>query len=458
MNLCALAVALPLLGAPLLGALGTPIQGAAANLALNALVLALTLLAFHAPGSGLIHADSLGLIFGLLTGFVSLTTAIANIGFIRDNHARMGQQSWRAYHAIWQTILASTLLGLYTDDIFLLWAGVACATIATSLAVSLPRTKPALQAAWNGLLLGGTGIALALFGTLLVYLAAQPALGPGRHAMSLTALSHAGALNGPLLNLAFVFLLLGYGSRAALAPLHFWLPEATAHTPAPLTVLNALPINVALLAILRFRRLMFTGQAMDPTPFLLTLGLASLWIAVFSLRPRRDTRRFFSASSVAHSGLTIFAFGIGGGSGVFGGMLNMLLHTLINSALLQSILRTNHLRGLHKLHAWAQGACIFALSGLPPSGLFVSEFIILLSTTQRAPLLALPLALGLVLFGIATLRPIRQLFPTSPSTTPARSALAVGLPALHLALAFLIAFAMPWFLFFTLSIIAVHLV
>jgi hydrogenase-4 component F len=483
MNFCTLAVLLPLLAAPVIGLTGGPARGAMANLLLNIVEFFLTIAVFASPGSGLVHADGLGMIFGVLTSFVSLTTAAGNLAFVRGGGETLTLRRWRVYHAMCQVILGSTLLGLYADNTGLLWVAVEIATIAASLAVSLPRTASALEAAWKYFILGGAGIALALFGTMLLYLAAQPALGPGLNAMSFAALAqHAGQLNGSLLTLAFVFLLFGYGTKAALAPLHGWLPDAYAEGPAPLTTaLSGLMLNVALIAILRFRHLMQAnfaagGTAMQPEPFLLTLGLASLLLTAFSLSRRRDARRFFGFSSIEHSGIAVFAFGIGGAAAIFGGILHMLLHTLIKSALFQALIRSamlrgsaapgqygfSHLRGMvhsNKYLGWLLGGCVFALTGMPPSGLFASEFIIVSQTIQREPLVSLPLGLGLLLCAIAIIRNIGPLVfaPAPAQTQPRKAGRGTNLITLHLALTFGIAFAMPWFLVRLLSGIAAGL-
>jgi hydrogenase-4 component F len=469
MNLCAVAVALPFAAVPALALLGSPAQGALANAMLAGIVFLVTLGAFAAPGAGLIHADSLGLVFGAITGFVGLTTALANMSYVAEALPRFSTRRWRVYHAMWQVVVGSTLLGLYADNIGLLWAAVEGATIAATLGVSLPRTASALEAAWKYFILGGVGIGLALFGTMLVYLAAQPALGPGLPAMSFAALlPRAASMDGSLLTLAFVFLLFGYGTKAALVPLHGWLPDAYAEGPAPLTtVLSGLMLNVALIAILRFRHLLEAnfaagGAALRPGPFLLTLGLASLLLTAFSLSRRRDARRFFGFSSVEHSGIVAFAFGIGGPVAIFGGLLHMLVHTLVKSGLYQALIRAaalrgstapghygfSHLRGLihsNKATAWVLGGCIFALTGLPPSGLFVSEFIIISQTIQRDPFVSLPLGLGLLLCAVAILRNIGLLIfgPAPAHTKPVRTGLSTHLVTLHLALALLLAFAMP---------------
>jgi hydrogenase-4 component F len=379
-----------------------------------------------------------------------------------------------------QVVLGSTLLGLYADNIGLLWVAVEGATIAATLGVSMPGTPSALEAAWKYFILGGVGIGLALFGTMLAYLAAQPALGPGFAAMSFTTLSaHAAAMDGSLLTLAFVLILFGYGTKAALVPLHGWLPDAYAEGPAPLTTALSGPmLNVALIAILRFRHLLQAnfaagGAALPPGPFLLTLGLASLFLAAFSFPRRRDARRFFGFSSIEHSGLAAFAFGIGGAAAIFGGLLHMLLHTLIKSALLQVLIRAAALRGstapgyysfsrlrglIHsnQYTALVLGAGMFALAGLPPSGLFVSEFIIISQTIQRSPWASLPLGLGLVLCAIPVLRNLGPLvFGRAPARVkPAKATPETHLVTLHLLLSVVLAFAMPPLLAGLLSTVA----
>lgn len=473
---------LPLFAAVPLGLLGTPRQGAVANLLLCGVTFLLTLGVFTDPGAGLVHADRLGMLFGVLTGFVGLTTAWGNLGFVAASLEALSLRRWRVYHAMFQLVLGACLLGLYADNLGLLWVALEGATIAGTVAVSLTRSASALEAAWKYFILGGVGIALALFGTMLTYLAAQPALGPGLPAMSFSALAAQGAaLNGTLLTLAFVFLLFGYGTKAALAPLHGWLPDAYAEGPAPVTTaMSGLTLNVALIALLRFRHVMQEnvsagGGAMQPGPFLLTLGLASLLLAAFSLPRRRDARRFFGFSSIEHSGLAAFAFGIGGAAAIFGGLLHMILHTLVKSALFQALIRAvsvrgsaapghyafAHLRGLggeQKYLGWALAASMFALTGMPPSGLFASEFIIISQTIQRDPLLSLPLGLGMVLCAVPILRHLGPLLFDAPRKgQKAPAGAATWLVALHLLLAFALAFAMPLLLVHLLSGVAAGL-
>jgi hydrogenase-4 component F len=473
------AVLLPLLAALGLGFGLTPLRGAYANAGVSALVFGLTLAVPFSPGGLMLHADALGDIFGILTGFAAFTTAVTNIAFVRGELEQFSRRRWRVYHAMSQVLIGCTLLGLYADNIGLLWVAVEGATIAACLGVSLSQTATALEAAWKYFILGGVGIALALFGTMVTYLAAQPALGPGLRAMSFAALTlHAPQLDGRLMTLAFVFLLFGYGTKAALVPLHGWLPDAYAEGPAPLcTALSGLMLNVPLLAILRFQHLMqgsfAAGGALRPGPFLLALGLASLLLTAFSLWRRRDARRFFGFSSIEHTGIAAFAFGIGGAPAIFAGLLHMLLHTLIKTALFQTLVRAAALRGgtgpgqygfsrlrgllaTNKPLAWLLGGCVFALTGLPPSGLFTSEFLIVSQTIQRSPLLSLPLGLGLVISAIAVIRLLGPLLygPPPPKTVQRKAGPDIGMAGLHLGAVLVLAFAMPWPLVRALSAIA----
>jgi hydrogenase-4 component F len=214
-----------------------------------------------------------------------------------------------------------------------------------------------------------------------------------------------------LLNVAFVFLLLGYGTKVGLAPLHAWLPDAHAEGPTPISaVLSGLLLNVALYAVLRFKLLLAANaHAMAPGPLMAMLGLVSLVFAAFMLYRRRDIKRFFAYSSIEHMGIIAFAFGMGGALANFAGLLHMTMHSLTKSAIFFSVghiaqvkgtQRIADIRGLTETHpvlGWTLIFGVVAIAGLPPSGVFMSEFLVVSSTMARAPLLAIPLAFGLLI-------------------------------------------------------------
>jgi hydrogenase-4 component F len=290
--------------------------------------------------------------------------------------------------------------------------GVEFATLTTVLMVGIYRTPEALEAAWKYFILGSVGIALALFGTILLYLAARPVPGQEIEAMAWTALMQRAATFDPaLLNLAFVFLLLGYGTKVGLAPMHGWLPDAHAEGPTPISaVLSGLLLNVALHALLRFKMLLATnGEAIAPGPLMVTMGLISLLFAALMLYRRRDIKRMFAYSSIEHMGIIAFAFGMGGPLANFAGLLHMTMHSLTKSAIFFSVGHIAQVKGTQKMAdiggltethpvlGWGLVVGVMAIAGLPPFGIFMSEFLIVTSTFAREPILALLLVVGILL-------------------------------------------------------------
>ena len=183
-------------------------------------------------------------------------------------------------------------------------------------------------------------------------MAARPVLGEGHDAMVWTALiEKAGGLSPELLNVAFVFLMLGYGTKVGLAPLHAWLPDAHAEGPTPISaVLSGLLLNVALYALLRFKLLMAGNPAaVAPGPLMVSMGLLSLIFAGFMLYRRRDIKRMFAYSSIEHMGLITFAFGMGGPLANFGGLLHMTMHSLTKSAIFFAVGHIAQAKGTQRI-------------------------------------------------------------------------------------------------------------
>jgi hydrogenase-4 component F len=373
------------------------------------------------PGRYLL-VDDLNIVFIALNTFVGFTTSLFSASYIAHEleRGRLPPVYLRFYHAMYQIMMFGMNLAFVSNNIGLMWVAVELATLTTVLMVGIYRTHEALEAAWKYFILGSVGIALALFGTILVYMAAQPVVGEGQDAMVWTLLvERASAFDPALLNVAFVFLMLGYGTKVGLAPLHAWLPDAHAEGPTPISaVLSGLLLNVALYAVLRFKILLAASpDAIAPGPLMVALGLTSLVFAAFMLYRRRDIKRMFAYSSIEHMGIIVFAFGMGGPLANFAGLLHMVMHSLTKSAIFYAVghiaqvkgtQRIADLRGLTESHpalGWGLVVGVVAISGLPPLGIFMSEFLVVSSTFAREPLLAIPLAFGLlVAFGALLLR------------------------------------------------------
>ena len=313
--------------------------------------------------------------------------------------------------AMYQVLMFAMNLALVANNIGLMWVAIEVATLTTVLMVGIYRTHEALEAAWKYFILGSVGIALALFGTILVYMAARPVIGEGLYAMVWTVLvAHAAKFDPALLNVAFVFLLLGYGTKVGLAPLHAWLPDAHAEGPTPISaVLSGLLLNVALYALLRFKMLLAVNPAaLAPGPLMAAMGLISCVFAALMLYRRRDIKRMFAYSSIEHMGIIAFAFGMGGPLANFAGLLHMTMHSLTKSAIFFVVGHIAQVKGTQKIAdmggltvtnpvlGWGLVLGVVAIAGLPPLGIFMSEFLVLSSTFARQPWLAAILVLGIL--------------------------------------------------------------
>ncbi len=383
---------------------------------------ALSLFVVTPATGGFVLVDALNIVFLVLNTFVAFTTSVFSRSYIAHEHetGRLTLRHLRFYHAMYQVLLFAMNLALVANNIGIMWVAIEVATLTTVLIVGLYRTHEAIEAAWKYFILGSVGIALALFGTILVYMAARPVVGEGADGMLWSVLiRHASAFDPALLNVAFVFLLLGYGTKVGLAPLHSWLPDAHAEGPTPIAaVLSGLLLNVALYAVLRFKLLLAANpEALAPGPLMMTMGLGSVLLAGLMLYRRRDIKRLFAYSSIEHMGLMAFAFGLGGPLANFAGLLHMTMHSLTKSAIFFAVgtitqvkgtQRLSQIRGLtvsHPVLGWGLVAGVVAIAGMPPFGVFMSEFLLVSATFAWMPLLALALVASLLVgFGALMLR------------------------------------------------------
>jgi hydrogenase-4 component F len=411
--------------------------------------------------------DEFNIVFIAINTLVGFTTSIFSASYIGHEieTGRLPPRFVRFYHAMFQAMMGSMNVALAANNIGLIWVGLELATLITVVMVGLYRTPQSIEAAWKYFILASVGISLAFFGTILIYLAGQPALGEGVPAMTWSLLQGVAAKMDPaILDLAFIFLLIGYGTKIGLAPLHAWLPDAHAEGPTPISaVLSGLLLNVALYALLRFKMLI-AGQptALNPGPVMIVMGLVSLIFAAFMLYQRRDIKRLFAYSSIEHMGLMVFTFGMGGPLANFAGLLHMAMHSLTKSGIFFAVghiaqakgtQRIAEITGLSETHprlAVAFALAVLAISGMPPFGVFASEFLILTTTFAREPWLALLPAFGLLVGFGALLMRLQGTILGVP-TGPAHRVDASSVPmVLHLALVlaagvFLPAVLVAWF-------------
>lgn len=482
MSLLAALLLTPALGAGVLLALparGGPTRalGGWINLGLSGLTLLWALgLAWHAFTADTLLVEALGVGWRVdafnvyllvLTAFVGLTTSIFSRPYMAHVCAsgRIGPRRLRAYYGFYQLFMLTMLVALTTDNLGVLWVAVEGATLATVLLVSLYRTPEAVEAAWKYFILCGVGIALALFGTVLTYFAAQHMLPNPAEGLNWGVLHQfAAGLQPSVMRLAFVFLLVGYGTKVGLVPLHQWLPDAHSEGPTPMSaVLSGLLLNVALYALVRVKMLVDGALANSATPHLagalmMGFGLVSFLVAGLFLHRQRDIKRLFSYSSIEHMGLMTFAFGLGGALATFGGLLHMLVHSLAKSAIFVTVGHATHIAGTQRIEnirglirtqpavGWGLLIGVAAIAGFPPFGVFVSEFLLLTATMQQAPWLAVSLLVGL---GVAFAGLFRHLQPMVYGTPPAGQGPVAAnmLPvAVHLGFVLVLGLSIPGFL------------
>jgi hydrogenase-4 component F len=455
-------LAMPLTGAVLLGIWGERSWAPRLNVAVSlATLLAACALTGRVIRQGDLMVareqffiDPFNVFLVTLTAFVGLTTSLFSLPYMRveREHGRVTPRRMRLYHSMYQLFMATMLLALTTNNLGLLWVSMEAATLSTVLLVTLYRTPASLEAGWKYFILCGVGIAQALFGTILLYVAAESVLGgEGVNALLWTHLNAVkGQLEPTVVGLAFVFLLVGYGTKVGLAPLHNWLPDAHAEGPTPISaVLSGLLLNVAIYAVVRCKVLVEGSLHSNlPSRMLMGFGLLSVVVAAFLLWRQRDIKRLFAYSSIEHMGIVTFAFGMGGQVANFAALLHMTVHSLTKSAIFFSVGHASqkagsqlmdNIRGLITTNptiGWGLMLGTLAILGMPPFGVFASEFLILTTAMQQQPwatpilLLALGVAFAAIfgrvqqmVFGETTLKRL----PHSPALLPVFTHLAIVL-------------------------------
>jgi len=350
----------------------------------------------------LFFVDPFNVFLVALTAFVGFTTSLFSRPYMRieHEHGRLTPARLRLYHSMFQVFNFTMLLALLTNNMGILWVALEAATLATVLLVSLYRTPASLEAAWKYFILCGVGIAQALFGTILLYFAAEKLLGVEGGALLWTELNAVkGQLEPTVLSLAFVFLLVGYGTKVGLVPLHNWLPDAHAEGPTPVSaVLSGLLLNVALYAVVRCKVLVDGSlQTSFAKGLMMGFGMLSVVVAAFLLSRQKDIKRLFAYSSIEHMGIITFAFGMGGPIANFAGLLHMTVHSLTKSAIFFAVGHAaqktgtqlmDGIRGLITISpaiGWGLVLGTLAILGMPPFGVFASEFLILTTAMHEQP-------------------------------------------------------------------------
>jgi hydrogenase-4 component F len=416
--------------------------------------LAGQVLAGEAPTWGeLLRVDALSALLALCVTFVTALAAWLGPGLGSDE----GLDGARARRfRIFANLFAFTMLAaVTTDNVAVMWIAIEATTITSAVLIPLHVSKASVEASWKYILIGSVGIALAFIGTVLAYFDFVSLAGAhGSALLRWTVLRReAGAMHPPVIQLAFVFILIGYGTKAGLAPMHTWLPDAHSEAPAPLSaMMSGVLLAVALYAIVRWKAV--ADAAVGPglaDRLLLVLGTGSLAIAALSLVIQRHYKRLLAYSSIEHTGLVCLGLGLGP-LGVFAAMLHLLNHAVAKSMMfflsgrILDRYRTTELgrvSGLLRAMPLTGGlfaAGMIALVGLPPFGLFLSKFAVVRAgfAADRPWLMAAVLALLAVAFVALVAHLNRMLYGAPPAGVRVGESEVLGLVPLALCAALLV--------------------
>lgn len=334
----------------------------------------------------LFRVDALSALLAGCVAFVAALVGLLGPGFGREEH----YTPWQVRRfRVFASLFSFTMLAAVTaNNVGVMWIAIEATTIASAVIVPLTVSKASVEASWKYILIGSVGIALAFVGTVLGYFDFVALVGQREYALNWTVLiAKAPVLHPPVIELAFVFILIGYGTKAGLAPMHTWLPDAHSEAPPALSaMMSGVLLAVALYAIVRWRAVV--NAAVGPVfsnRLLIGLGLLSLGIAALSLVIQRQYKRLLAYSSIEHTGLMCLGLALGP-LGVFASMLHLVNHTLAKSMMFFLSGRILHrygspeigrVSGLLRVMPWTGGlfaAGMIALLGLPPFGMFLSKF------------------------------------------------------------------------------------
>jgi len=356
--------------------------------------------------NGFFYADALSALVVLLTSFVALVCSIYAVGYFRHDErngvfqekeelpALLAVPKLREYYTLTPLFVFSMVLVALANNLGILWVAIEGTTLASVFLVMFYGRETSLEAAWKYAIIGGVGLSMALFGTLLTYYSAHQALGTDTLAgLNWSVLvGNAGQFDKPTMRLAFILILLGYGTKAGIAPMHTWKPDAYSEAPIPgAAMLAAGVLNCAIYGLVRFYIL--SAKCLGPafaSHLLILFGLLSMGVAVPFILVQKNFRRMLAYSSIEHSGIMVLALGFGGPLGILGMLLHMTFHSITKPLLffcagnVQQQLKTD-------LFPEARGGLInsmpltgaaflmvtLAVTGAPPFSLFLSEFTIL---------------------------------------------------------------------------------
>ena len=334
--------------------------------------------------------DPLAAIFVGLIGLVGFLTGAYSIGYIRHDvaHGELTPTRQKVYYGFFNLFLFTMLVVVTANNVVMMWVGIEATTLGSAFLVGIYGKSASLEAAWKYLIICSVGVACGLYGTVLTFANAAGAMDPHQAVLWTSIMAHAQGFDPMLVKIAFVFVLIGFGTKAGIFPMHAWLPDAHSEAPSPVSaLLSGVLLKCGLFVIIRYYMITATavGPAFPQMLFLL-LGLLSVGVATFLFFVQQDLKRKLAYSSVENVGLILLGLGFGGPLGIGAALLHIINHSLAKALLfcgsgnllmkygtrdlgsIKGVLRAAPLTGLLLM----VGA--MTLAGFPPFNVFVSEF------------------------------------------------------------------------------------
>jgi hydrogenase-4 component F len=342
--------------------------------------------------------DSLnGILLLVITG-LSFLTAIYSIGYMgREKENGLPENKVREFYFWMNAFIFAMLLVSLSNNFGILWIAIEGTTLATAFLISFYKNKEAVEAGWKYIILCSLGIAFALFGIIILYFTVYHQLGHELNALNWTEIiSVADNINPFLLKIAFIFILVGFGTKMGLAPLHFWLPDAHSQAPTPISALmSGVLLNCAFYAIIRVEAILNkVGIGDFGANLLMLFGILSVFVAAIFIIKQTDYKRLLAYSTMEHMGLIAFSFGINTKLAIFAGIFHLLNHAFVKGLMFFSVgsvltafhtKKINEVRGLLKSMPFTSAFIILgvlAITGTPPFNVFTSEFLIFSSAFE----------------------------------------------------------------------------
>jgi len=362
--------------------------------------------------TGLWYLDPLS---GLFMTVIVVITALVSLYSVQylEHDRKEGEadlRDLRYYHVLLHLFAFSMLLVVVVDSLGLMWIAVEGTTLVSAFLVGFYKKSEAMEASWKYLIICSVGITLALLGIILLYASSVDALGENADTLDWSVLrSVAGQLDPALVKVSFIFILVGLGTKAGLAPMHTWLPDAHSQAPTPISaLLSAVLLNCAMYGVLRVHILASEAVPGFSSSLLIFFGLLSLAVATAFILTSRDLKRFLAFSSVEHMGIIALGFGLGGPLAVFGAVFHVLAHSLTKTLMFFGAgnviqkYRTREMKDIKGLGRTMPATAALlvlggaAIAGSPPFAIFIGELFIISGALAQGEYLVAGIFIALI--------------------------------------------------------------